>query len=77
MLKGDVSLGTHVRDLGVSGRAAAQDLDHDGLLGGAESLHRLVMGGLGELLAIDLEETGRNTPSTSTSSSHLVCPGRS
>ena len=39
----------------------AQNLDHDGLLGGAEGLHRLVMGGLGQVFAIDLEEEpGRN-----------------
>ena len=43
-------------------RGSAQNLDHDGLLGGAESLHRLVVGGLGEVLAIDLEgETQRRT----------------
>lgn len=62
MLQGDVGLGADVRDLAVGGRAdqlgmrgAAQNLDHDGLLGGAEGLHRLVVGGLGEVLAIDLE----------------------
>lgn len=65
MLKGDVRLGTHVGELGVSSRASAQDLDQDGLGGSAEGLHRLLMGGLGELFAIDLEETGRNTASTS------------
>lgn len=44
-------------------RGSAQDLDHDGLLGGAEGLHRLVVGGLGEVFAIDLdkeEEEERN-----------------
>lgn len=45
-------------------RGSAQDLDHDGLLGGAEGLHRLVVGGLGEVFAIDLdkeeEEVERN-----------------
>lgn len=63
MLKGDVGLSADVRDLGVSSRAdqfgvrgPAQDLDHDGLLCGAEGLHCLVMGGLGEVLTIDLEE---------------------
>lgn len=40
---------------------SAQNLDQDGLLGGAEGLHRLVVGGLGEILAIDLrEEAERN-----------------
>lgn len=63
MLQGDVGLGADVRDLGVADgadqfgvRGSAQNLDHDGLLGGAEGLHRLVVGGLGEVLAIDLEE---------------------
>lgn len=37
-------------------RGSAQDLDHDGLLGGAEGLHRLVVGGLGEVFAIDLDK---------------------
>lgn len=35
---------------------SAQNLDHDGLLGSAEGLHCLVMGGLGEVFAIDLED---------------------
>lgn len=63
VLQGDVRLGAGVRQLGVRGRAAqfgmrgsAQDLDHDGLLGGAEGLHRLVVGGLGEVFAIHLQE---------------------
>ena len=37
-------------------RGSAQDLDHDGLLGGAEGLHRLVVGGLGEVFSIDLDK---------------------
>lgn len=46
---------------------SAQNLDHDGLLGSAEDLHRLVMGGFGEVFAIDLEEeAGRNKSSAST-----------
>lgn len=79
MLKGDVGLGTHVRDLRVSTdgrgvRGSAQNLHHDGLLGSAESLHRLLMGGLGELFAIDLEEeTSRNMVNVNNSSS-LDCP---
>lgn len=63
VLQGDVRLGAGVRHLGVSGRPAqfgmrgsAQDLDHDGLLGGAEGLHRLVVGGFGEVFAIHLRE---------------------
>lgn len=63
VLQGDVCLGAGVWDLGVSGgaeqfgvRGPAQDLDHDGLLGGAESFHRLIVGGLREVLAIDLRE---------------------
>ena len=63
VLKGDVGLSAGVRHLGVGGgadrfgvRGPAQDLDHDGLLGGAEGLHRLVVGGFGQVLAIDLEE---------------------
>jgi len=67
VLEGDVGLRADVRDPGVTGgapdrfgmRGPAQDLDHDGLLGGAEGLHRLVVGGLGEVLAIDLEEEER------------------
>lgn len=67
MLEGDLRLGADVRDLGVGGgveqfgmRRTAQDLDHDGLLGGAEGLHRLVMGGLGEVLAVHLEGEERH-----------------
>ncbi len=68
MLEGDVCLGADVRDLGVTTWAdqfgmwcSTQNLDHDGLLGGAEGLHRLVMGGFGEVLAIDLKkEAERN-----------------
>lgn len=45
-------------------RGSAQNLDHDGLLGGAEGLHRLVVGGLGEVLAIDLEEGERISSAT-------------
>lgn len=63
MLEGDVSLGADVWHLGVNSRAdqfgmrgSAQNLDHDGLLGSVEGLHRLVVGGLGEVFAIDLEE---------------------
>lgn len=53
MLEGDVRLGADVCDLGVNGRVGhfgvrgpTQNLDHDGLLGGAEGLHRLVVCGL-------------------------------
>lgn len=63
MLESDVSLGADVCQLGVCCRAdqvgirgPAQNLDHDGLLGHAEGLHRLLMGGLGEVFAIDLQE---------------------
>ena len=63
MLECDVSLGADVCDLGVSGgadqfgvRGPAQNLDHDGLLGGADRLHRLIVGGLREVLAIDLNK---------------------
>lgn len=55
-------------------RGSAQDLDHDGLLGAAEGLHRLVMGGLGEVLAIDLEgDAERNKSATFSKDSSLVC----
>ena len=79
MLEGDVGLGAAVGDLEVSDRAnqfgmrgSAQHLDHDGLLGGAEGLHRLVVGGLGQVFAIDLhkeeeeeeEEEERNRSAT-------------
>lgn len=37
-------------------RGSAQNLDHDGLLGSAEGLHGLIVSGLGEVFAIDLEE---------------------
>lgn len=65
MLEGDVGLGAHVRDLSVSVRAdqfgvrgPAQDLNHDGLLRSTEGLHCLIMGGLREILTIDLD--GKN-----------------
>lgn len=61
VLEGDIGLGAHVRDLGVGNWAdwfgewgAPQDLDHDGLLGCAEGLHCLVMGGLRQILPVDL-----------------------
>lgn len=64
MLEGDVGLGADVRNLEVNGgaerfgmRGATQNLDHDGLLGGAEGLHRLVVGGLRQVLAVNLEKT--------------------
>lgn len=65
MLEGDVGLGADIRDLGVSSgadqfrvRGPTENLNHNGLLGGAEGLHCLVMGGLREVLAIDLEGEG-------------------
>lgn len=65
MLQGDVGLGPRVWDLGVKNganqfrvRGPAQHFNHDGLLGGPDGLHRLVMGGFGEILAIDLQEGG-------------------
>lgn len=70
MLESDVRLGAHVRHLDVRGsagqfgvRGPAQNLDRDGFLGGAERLHCLFVGGLGEILAIDLRnQGGENTP---------------
>lgn len=68
MLEGDVGLGAYVRHLRVNSggdqfrvRGPAQNLDHDGLLGGTEGLHCLVVGGLGQVLAIDLENRKRET----------------
>lgn len=67
MLEGNVGLGADIRDLGVNGgadqfgvRIPTQNLNHDWLLGGAEGLHRLVVGGLREVLAIDLEGEDEN-----------------
>lgn len=62
MLEGDFGLGADIRHLCVSGgkeqvRGTAQNLDHNGLLGGAEGLHSLVMGGLRQVLSIDLGKT--------------------
>lgn len=66
MLQGDVRLGADVRHLGVTRLArhfgmwrSAQDLHHDGILGGTKGLHRLIVGGLGEVFAIDLEERAK------------------
>lgn len=63
MLQRDVRLRGRVRHPRVSGRGRqlgvrrpAQDLHHDGFLGGAEGLYRLIVGGFGEVFAIDLEE---------------------
>lgn len=68
MLERDVGLGAGVRHLGVTSRAdrfemrgSPQNLDHDGLLGGAEGLHGLVVGGPGDVSAIDLEEDEERT----------------
>ena len=67
MLEGDVCLGADVHHLGVGAgvgrfgaRGTAEHLNHDWLLGSAEGLHRLVMGGFGQVLPVDLNRH-RNT----------------
>lgn len=71
MLQGDVSLGACIGDLAVSNgadqlwvRSSAQNFNHDGLLGGSDGLHRLVVGGFREILAIDLQRGGAKIDKT-------------
>lgn len=61
VLEGDVSLCAHVHHLdllrgpvGASAGGPPDDLHHHGLLGGTEGLHRLLVAGLGQLLAVHL-----------------------
>lgn len=66
VFKGDVGLGTHVdhmdllrRAMRAATRGPPDDLHHDGVLGSAEGLRRLLMAGLGQLLPIHLRTRGR------------------
>lgn len=62
MFEGDVCLSAGIHKLHFWGRSigwfvelcSPQHLDHDGLLGISKSFHCLFMGGLGEILPIDL-----------------------
>lgn len=66
VFKGDVSLGAHVHHVDLLRRAVRaatrgppDDLHHDGVLGSAEGLRRLLMAGLGQLLPVHLRTGGR------------------
>lgn len=66
VFKGDVGLGAHVHHVDLLRRAVRaatrgppDDLHHDGVLGSAEGLRRLLMAGLGQLLPVHLRTRGR------------------
>lgn len=66
VFKGDVSLGAHVHHVDLlrqavraTTRGPPDDLHHDGVLGSAEGLRRLLMAGLWQLLPVHLRTRGR------------------